>query len=47
MLMCVCGHPKDEHGNDPEYPGSTACQHTTTCDCIAFELDEEASEDSD
>jgi hypothetical protein len=39
--MCVCGHAKDDHGNDPEYPGSTACNHKG-CDCIAFEEDEEA-----
>lgn len=24
-MACVCGHSEEEHGNDPEYPGSTAC----------------------
>jgi hypothetical protein len=24
---CVCGHSIEEHGNDPEFPGSTACQY--------------------
>ena len=36
-LTCVCGDPVEEHGHDPEYPGSTAC---TACeDCIAYEAD--------
>lgn len=33
-LTCVCDHAVEEHGNDPEYPGSTSC---TECDCIAYE----------
>jgi hypothetical protein len=33
-LTCVCGCAVEEHGNDPEYPGSTSC---TQCDCIAYE----------
>ena len=37
---CACGHAPEEHGNDPEYPGSTSC---TECDCIAYEADSEAS----
>lgn len=31
---CTCGHAVEEHGNDPEYPGSTSCSE---CDCIAYE----------
>lgn len=37
---CTCGHAPEEHGRDPEYPGSTSC---TECDCIAYEADTEAS----
>lgn len=39
-MACVCGHAEEEHGDDPDYPGSTAC---TECDCIAYE--EEDSEE--
>lgn len=35
---CICGHARDDHGHDPEYPGSTACRDDD-CDCIAFEAD--------
>jgi hypothetical protein len=47
---CVCGHSPEEHGRDPEYPGSTACQADGPagedapgdgCDCIAYEADPE------
>jgi hypothetical protein len=34
---CVCGGAPEDHGRDPEYPGSTACTHCT--DCIAYEAD--------
>jgi hypothetical protein len=35
--QCVCGHAReDEHGNDPKYPGSSAC-NVEGCDCIAYE----------
>lgn len=37
---CVCGHAPEEHGDDPKYPGSTACQ-VEGCDCIAYEAGEE------
>ena len=40
---CTCGHAPEEHGNDPEYPGSTSC---TECDCLAYEADPDASEAS-
>lgn len=43
METCVCGHDKDEHGGDPEYPGSTAC-NDETCHCIAFEDGDTGSE---
>lgn len=48
-MVCVCGHAEEEHGNDPKYPGSTACNAGTEpgqlpeCDCCAFE--EEVEED--
>jgi hypothetical protein len=38
MRPCICGHSIEEHGRDPEHPGSTAC---TECDCVAYEADEE------
>lgn len=41
MKNCSCGHTDDEHGDDPEYPGSTACRE---CDCLAYEWDGEESE---
>lgn len=38
---CTCGCAPEEHGRDPEYPGSTSC---TTCEnCIAYEADPEAA----
>lgn len=33
---CACGHVRDEHGGDPEFPGSTACA-IEDCDCICYE----------
>ncbi len=41
-MTCTCGHDEAEHGNDLEFPGSTACQDDG-CDCVAFESDEEGS----
>ncbi len=35
---CTCGHSIEEHGHDPQYPGSTACT-AERCDCIAYEAD--------
>ena len=40
---CQCGHAVEEHGHDPEYPGSTACS-VEGCDCIAYEADESEAE---
>ena len=40
---CVCGDAIEAHGGDPEYPGSTSC---TECDCIAYEADLNAAEES-
>lgn len=34
---CVCGHAVEEHGNDPEFPGSTACGECPEGECIAYE----------
>ena len=39
--VCTCGDVRDEHGHDPDYPGSTACTRES-CDCLAFELAEPA-----
>lgn len=33
---CVCSEPKDEHGGDPRFPGSTACRNQG-CGCLAYE----------
>lgn len=38
--QCMCGHVEDEHGHDPDYPGSTACT-IKGCDCVAFDPDVE------
>jgi len=39
--ICTCGDNIDDHGHDPEYPGSTAC-NVDDCPCIAFEEDYDA-----
>lgn len=39
-MTCQCGHVDDEHGGDPKYPGSTAC-NVKGCDCIAFDQAED------
>lgn len=50
---CVCGHSHEDHGHDPEFPGSTACHHqdlfdlVDDCDCIAFDADESPETVSD
>lgn len=36
---CVCGCSVEEHGNDPEFPGSTAWGECPEGDCIAYEPD--------
>lgn len=38
--VCVCGHSQDDHGGDPDYPGSTACRDDD-CECVAYEGAEE------
>ena len=38
IMACVCGHAIKEHGNDPKYPGSTAC---SVCGCVAYDVDED------
>jgi hypothetical protein len=39
---CACGHVKDEHGQDKDFPGSMAC-NVDDCDCIAYEHEPEES----
>jgi hypothetical protein len=39
--VCHCGHVEDEHGHDPKYPGSSACQ-VEGCGCIAYERNHNA-----
>lgn len=43
--VCTCGHALDEHGGDPDFPGSMACTGEMApdepCDCCAYEEDEE------
>jgi hypothetical protein len=41
---CTCGHAPEEHGHDPAYPGSTACQ-VEGCDCVAYEPDNNEDEE--
>lgn len=50
-MACACGHAQEEHGGDPEYPGSMACRFSDPkiaeeagieeCDCAAFDGDDE------
>jgi len=44
-MTCVCGHDEEDHGNDPRFPGSTACNFDgddpEDCECIAFEPSED------
>ena len=45
MLPCWCGHAIEDHGGNPDYPGSTACTICGDGECIAFdEADDEAGE---
>lgn len=41
---CMCGHSKDEHGGDPDFPGHTGC-NDPECDCIAYEADEDSDDE--
>ena len=43
-MNCTCGHVQDEHGHDPKYPGSTAC-NIEGCDCCAYEWDGDLSQE--
>ena len=36
--ICMCGHVEDEHGHDPDYPGSSSCT-IKGCECVAFDPD--------
>lgn len=42
--LCICGHVFNEHGNDENYPDSSACS-VVECDCFCFEEDEEPEEE--
>jgi len=44
-MNCTCGHHEEEHGGDPEYPGSSGCS-VEGCDCVCFEQDEQDDFDS-
>ena len=33
---CTCGHEYDEHGGDPDFPGSSAC-NAEDCDCGSYD----------
>jgi hypothetical protein len=35
----MCGHSEEEHGHDPDYPGSSACT-VEDCDCVAYDPDQ-------
>lgn len=48
-MSCVCSHSEEEHGNDPDYPGSDECYGTfeddgdeIPCECLGFEEDPES-----
>lgn len=45
MNACVCGHDVEDHGHDPDHPGSTTCDSARwngkPCDCIAYEENRE------
>lgn len=43
MTSCTCGHSKEEHGGDPDYPGATDC---VECECIAYEVAYESKGDN-
>jgi len=43
----TCGHAIEEHGNDPEHPGSSACDYQQDCGCIAYEAEEHDGSNSD
>jgi hypothetical protein len=41
---CVCGHAKEDHGYNQDYPGSTECLE---CECFAYEANEDDDMDGD
>ena len=43
-MNCDCGHAEDEHGQDPNYPGWSACK-IEWCECICFEWDGDEEQD--
>lgn len=38
-MKCLCGHAEDEHGADPEFAGSTACD-VQLCGCLEYGAEE-------
>jgi hypothetical protein len=46
MLICLCGHVEDEHGGDPDCPGSSKC-NADGCECDLFEEDEDVEVDEE
>lgn len=36
-MACVCGHAEEEHGGNPDFPGSTACTECDDDECCAYE----------
>ena len=43
-MACMCGHSEEEHGHDPDYPGSSACT-VPNCDCVAYDPDTDYESD--
>jgi hypothetical protein len=46
MSICLCGHAKYEHGDDPDSPDSSQC-NVDYCECDFFEEDEDAEVDEE
>jgi len=45
-MACMCGHAEEEHGHDPDYPGSSACT-VEDCDCVAYDPDTDYENDGE
>lgn len=43
---CVCGDVEDEHGGDPDFPGSFACR-VEGCECLHFEPEDDGEDEDD
>lgn len=42
LLPCHCGHGSEEHGFDPKYPASMAC-NVEGCYCIEYDANHDAT----